>query len=218
MPLKKESKTQSKTKSKKPEESPNEEPIVKKKTESPKKKKEYPKKKKDFPKKKTEPPKKKEEPPKKKEEPPKKKEEPPKKKPVSPKKKPVSPKKQKIDDFPIKLDDDILEIIDVDDTNTTYKSDYREIINTYNHLNNKTSSKLTIYEAALIIGKRATQIIYGAEPFIDYNENDTPEELAIRELLMKKVPYLIKRQVNNIIEYWKIEHMHLDEEIISIYN
>ena len=139
---------------------------------------------------------------------------PPKKKAESP----IEKKEKKKAESPIETTDDILEIIDIDETNTTYKSDYREIINTYNHLNNKTSSKLTIYEAALIIGKRATQIIYGAEPFIDYNETDTPESLAIRELLMKKVPYLIKRQVNNIIEYWKIEHMNIDEEIISIYN
>ena len=63
-----------------------------------------------------------------------------------------------------------------------------EIINTYNPSNNKTNSILTIYEAALIVGKRATQITYGAEPVIEYNETDTPESIAIRELLTKKIP------------------------------
>ena len=53
---------------------------------------------------------------------------------------------------------------------------------------------------------------------IDYKETDTPEQIAINELLSKKIPFIIKRQVNNIIEYWKIEDMELDEESISIYN
>ena len=76
---------------------------------------------------------------------------------------------------------------------------------------------LTIYEAALIVGKRATQITYGADPVIEYNETDTPESIAIRELVTKKIPYIIKRQINNVIEYWKIDDMEIDEQDISIY-
>jgi len=102
--------------------------------------------------------------------------------------------------------------------NTTFKSDYREIINTYNPSNNKTNNIMTIYEAALIIGKRTTQITYGAEPVIEYSETDTPESIAIRELVTKKIPYIIKREINNVIEYWKIDDMELDEEAISIYD
>jgi len=109
-------------------------------------------------------------------------------------------------------DSDVIEM-----NNDNFKSDYREIINTYNPSNNKTNCILTIYEAALIIGKRATQITYGADPVIEYNETDTPESIAIRELLTKKIPFIIKRQINNIIEYWKIDDMELDEEAISIY-
>ena len=107
------------------------------------------------------------------------------------------------------------DVIEMD--NTTFQSDYREIIDTYNPLNNKTSSIVTIYEAALIVGKRATQITYGADPVIDYNETDTPESIAIRELVTKKIPYIIKRQMNNVIEYWKIDDIELNEEAISIY-
>ena len=115
----------------------------------------------------------------------------------------------------------ILNIVDSSESvnlETNFKSDYREIINTYNPKNNKTNPKLSLYEATLIIGKRATQITHGAEPMIDYKETDTPEQIAINELLSKKIPFIIKRQVNNIIEYWKIEDMELDEESITIYN
>jgi DNA-directed RNA polymerase subunit K/omega len=111
--------------------------------------------------------------------------------------------------------DTILEDNSMD--NTTFKSDYREIINTYNPSNNKTNNIMTIYEAALIIGKRTTQITYGAEPVIEYSETDTPESIAIRELLTKKIPYIIKREINNVVEYWKIDDMQLDEEAITIY-
>jgi DNA-directed RNA polymerase subunit K/omega len=107
------------------------------------------------------------------------------------------------------------DLIEID--NSEYLSDYREIINTYNPSNNKTSSILTIYEAALIVGKRATQITLGADPVIEYNDTDTPETIAVRELLTKNIPYIIKRQINNVIEYWKIGDMVLNEEDITIY-
>ena len=76
---------------------------------------------------------------------------------------------------------------------------------------------MTIYEATLIVGKRATQISLCAEPLIKYEITETPENIAIRELLKKKTPFLIKRRINNITEYWKIEDMELDEEAISIF-
>ena len=107
-----------------------------------------------------------------------------------------------------------------DDTNNDiiHQNDYREIIKTYNPNNNKTSSLLTVYEATLIVGKRATQISLGAEPLIKYEITETPENIAIRELLNKKTPFIIKRRINNITEYWKIEDMELDEEAISIFD
>ena len=98
-----------------------------------------------------------------------------------------------------------------------YKNDYREIISTYNPENNESNPHMTIYEATLIIGKRATQIAYGAEPVIDYELTETPEIIAIRELITKKIPFIVKRQLGNKIEYWKIKDMLIDEEVISIY-
>ena len=155
------------------------------------------------------------------------KKEPVKKEPV--KKEPV--KKEKVVKEPVKKEKKpkeenasdsniVLDIVDSSEginLEPNFKCDYREIINTYNPKNNKTSSKLSLYEATLIIGKRATQITYGADPVIDYKDTDTPEQIAINELLSKKIPFIIKRQVNNIIEYWKIEDMELDEESITIY-
>ena len=153
-------------------------------------------------------------PPKKKVEKKSKEKKPPKEKKAKEKK--VEKKVEKKPDILVNINDNDSDAIEIN--NDIFQSDYREIINTYNPSNNKTNSILTIYEAALIVGKRATQITYGAEPVIEYNETDTPESIAIRELLTKKIPYIIKRQINNVIEYWKIDDMELDEEGISIYN
>jgi DNA-directed RNA polymerase subunit K/omega len=98
-----------------------------------------------------------------------------------------------------------------------YKNDYREIMSTYNSKNNESNPHMTSYEATLIIGKRATAIAHGAEPVIDYELTETPDIIAIRELVSKKTPYIVKRQLGNKIEYWKIKDMLLDEEVISIY-
>lgn len=98
-----------------------------------------------------------------------------------------------------------------------YKNDYREIMSTYNTKNNESNPHMTIYEATLIIGKRATQISYGAEPVIDYELTETPESIAIRELITKEIPFIVKRKLGSKVEYWKIKDMLIDEEVISIY-
>ena len=103
------------------------------------------------------------------------------------------------------------------DTSIEYQNDYREIMATYDPRTNKSNPNLSIYEAALIIGKRATQISYDAEPTVTYDLTDTPEKIAIRELLEKKTPFIVKRRIGDRTEYWFIKDMILNEEEISIY-
>ena len=113
------------------------------------------------------------------------------------------------------VDEDVDDVDNVDDE--IIVSDYRELMKTYNPSNNTTSNVLTIYEATLILGKRITQLTYGSLPLIPYEMSETPEEIAIRELLMKKTPFIVKRQINNVIEYFKIEDMEINEEEITIF-
>ena len=102
-------------------------------------------------------------------------------------------------------------------TSVEYQNDYREIMATYDVRTNKSNPNLSIYEAALIVGKRATQISYGAEPTVPYELTDTPEKIAIRELLEKRTPFIVKRRIGDRTEYWFIKDMILNEEEISIY-
>ena len=39
----------------------------------------------------------------------------------------------------------------------------------------------------------------------------------MRELITKKIPFIVKRKLGSKTEYWKIKDMLLDEEVISIY-
>lgn len=97
------------------------------------------------------------------------------------------------------------------------RSDYRSILTNYNVSNNVSSNKLTIYEATLLIGKRTTQLSYNVEPLVDYDENDTIEDIVIKELKERKTPFMIKRKIGATYEYWKLEDMVIDEELFSVF-
>ena len=120
----------------------------------------------------------------------------------------------------INLNDlDLISFDNNDDTKQDYeiKSDYRDIINNYDISKNKSSNKLTIYEATLIIAKRTTQLAYNIEPLVDYTENDTIQEIVIKELKERKIPFMVKRKIGEKYEYWRLDDMILDEELFSIF-
>ena len=87
---------------------------------------------------------------------------------------------------------------------TVYENDYREIIMNYNPEKNKSIPILTDYEITFILGKRATQIAYGAIPLIDVKSGMNHIQIAEEELKQKKTPYIIKRTIGNKVEYYKI--------------
>ena len=94
---------------------------------------------------------------------------------------------------------------------TEYMPDYRSILDHYEETkkNNTTSPVMTVFEKALVIGKRATQIAYGAEPLFDVPARLTKvEEIAEEELRLGKNPFMIKRDLGNgKYEYWAVRDM-----------
>ena len=94
---------------------------------------------------------------------------------------------------------------------TEYMPDYRSILDHYeeNKKNNTTSPVMTVFEKAIVLGKRATQIAYGAEPLFDVPARLTKvEDIAEEELRLGKNPFMIKRDLGNgKFEYWAVRDM-----------
>ena len=99
---------------------------------------------------------------------------------------------------------DINEIFNDDDV------DYRYIITNYDFSKNKTLPKITKYEKALLVGKRAKQIEEGANPNVKVLPGQTSIDIAEEELRQRKIPFIIKRPIGNKFEYWK----PIDMEVI----
>lgn len=99
------------------------------------------------------------------------------------------------------MDNESLNIIDskkniesVDQCYTNYYSNYK-----------KTQSSITKFEKAKIIGIRAQMIADGSEPLIDINNLTNAIDIAEEEYKQKKIPLMIGRNVNGIVEYWRLD-------------
>jgi DNA-directed RNA polymerase I, II, and III subunit RPABC2 len=73
----------------------------------------------------------------------------------------------------------------------------------------KTLPFLTKYERARILGERAKQINDGAKPFVATDPSIIDGYLiALKELEEKKLPFIIRRPLNNgASEYWKLKDL-----------
>ena len=91
--------------------------------------------------------------------------------------------------------------------------DYQHIIMNYNINNNQSINVLTQYEVSVIIGKRASQIAMGALPLIKVTPNMNHIDIAEEELRQKKTPFIIKREIGQHAEYWKIADLELYDTI-----
>ena len=85
--------------------------------------------------------------------------------------------------------------------------DYRETMLNYDCSKNKTLPKLTKYEIALVIGKRAKQIEDGANPNIKVMPGKNSIEIAEEELRQGVIPFYIKRPIGNSFELFKLADM-----------
>ena len=89
------------------------------------------------------------------------------------------------------------------------KDDYREILLNYDYTKNKTIPKITKYERALLVGKRAKQIEDGANPNIKVKAGQSAIEIAEEELRQRLIPLILKRPNGNTFEYWKPADMEV---------
>jgi DNA-directed RNA polymerase subunit K/omega len=151
--------------------------------------------------KKKEPEVKKKEPEVKKKEPEVKKKEPEVKKTQSIASTPDTATKPKIEE--VKQTNNTVDMFDEDDL------DVRNVMMNYDYTKNKTNPRITKYEMALLIGKRATQIECGATPNIKISPGQSVISIAEEELRQRKIPLIIKRPIGNTFEYWKPEHMEV---------
>ena len=80
-----------------------------------------------------------------------------------------------------------------------------------NKKNFKTTPVLTKYEKTRIISERVQQISNGGIPFINNPESyHTVHDIALKELSMKKLPFIIKRTINGQnYELWKLEDLKI---------
>lgn len=77
-------------------------------------------------------------------------------------------------------------------------------------LNKKKTTRpnMTLYEKARIIGYRAEQIASGVLAFIPVGDLNDPREIAMKELELNKLPYIIKRPMpDGTCEYWRIDEL-----------
>ena len=75
-----------------------------------------------------------------------------------------------------------------------------------------TTKYLTKYEKARVLGARALQISKNAPVMVNLDPGEwDPLKIAEKELLAKKIPFIIRRYLpNNTYEDWKVDELLLD--------
>jgi len=85
-----------------------------------------------------------------------------------------------------------------------------DILDNYDISNYKTQPYLSKYEKTMIIIERKNQITDGALPLINNSDiYKSIDDIIIEELRQKKIPYIIKRKINNKYEYWKLHDLEV---------
>jgi|TARA_A100001015_G_C15043512_1_gene741619 DNA-directed RNA polymerases I, II, and III subunit RPABC2 len=70
------------------------------------------------------------------------------------------------------------------------------------------SNRLTEYEKARLLGTRALQIDNDAPIFVDIDGETSSQEIALKELIEKKIPLIIERILpNGDWELWSIDEL-----------
>jgi len=75
---------------------------------------------------------------------------------------------------------------------------------------NITNIYLNKYEITKILSKRSEQLESGCIPLIEnYEKYNNVYDIALEELQQKKIPFILKRFINNKYEYWKLEDLKI---------
>ena len=70
------------------------------------------------------------------------------------------------------------------------------------------SGVVRAYEKCKILSKRCEQLESGCLPLIsDHEIFNNIYDIALEELNQKKIPFILKRFMNNKYEYWKLEDL-----------
>lgn len=98
--------------------------------------------------------------------------------------------------------------------NDTKLEDFRT---TYDNMKDKNIQRrtlpfLTKYEKARIIGKRAMQISKGSPPLVEIGSLENPIDIARKELMERKIPYIIRRPLpDGSYEDWRVDELRILE-------
>ena len=97
-----------------------------------------------------------------------------------------------------------------------FKSDIIENKQIENYDRNKNTfiPIMSIFEVTSILSLRASQFQNMALPNIEYTIDQEPEEIAMEELKQGKTPFLIKRTIGDYSEYWKVEDLELNTDLL----
>ena len=91
---------------------------------------------------------------------------------------------------------------DIEDINV-FKKNYSKLLK-----ENKSNNVLSKYEKTKILSKRCEQLESGCQPLIANYENfNNVYDIALEEFNKKKIPFIIKRFINNKYEYFKLEDL-----------
>ena len=91
-------------------------------------------------------------------------------------------------------------VTNIEDSQTFYKS--------YDKSKNILSNVLTKYEKTKVIFERMQMISNGSSPYISNPEKYIDiYDIVLEELKQKKVPFIIKRTINDRDEYFKLEDL-----------
>ena len=83
---------------------------------------------------------------------------------------------------------------------------YKDVIENSTKKEKKTIPYLSKFEKARIIGNRAQQLAYGAQPKINTENLLDIYEIATEELKQRKIPFITRRTLpNGLHEDWRIE-------------
>ncbi|KAI4292546.1 DNA-directed RNA polymerases I, II, and III subunit RPABC2 [Pancytospora philotis] len=75
-----------------------------------------------------------------------------------------------------------------------------------------TQNRMTIYEKAHIIGVRAAQLSDDAPPFVDIGNMTDCLQIATKELVEKKLPFIVRRKLpDGSFEDWSIDELLIPE-------
>ena len=103
------------------------------------------------------------------------------------------------------LNSDII-ILDEDDSSTYGKMEYKRIADE----DRETDAIMTYYEIVRVIGTRAQQFNFGAEPLVMGIDNLSPPQMAYVELISKMTPYIIRRPLpGKKYEDWTIDELEI---------